>query len=80
MESYLNFLSNQGPTNIESRVKIKSIIEKGKQIFRDSNEFNLWLNKSVLNLDRTLFDSNKKHIDLDFISDEMDRLAQGYCV
>lgn len=80
METYLDFLLKEDSTTTITRQKINDILEKGKQILGDNIEFNIWLNKSASNFDRNLFDDHIENVYLDFLGEEIDRLAQGYCV
>ncbi|MCE7073040.1 MULTISPECIES: antitoxin Xre-like helix-turn-helix domain-containing protein [Dyadobacter] len=64
----------------EHLLKLIALFEKGEQIFGNVDEFNYWLQKPFWN-------SNEKPADwlgtgggVDFLAEELDKLAQGYPV
>ena len=64
----------------EHLLKLIALFEKGEQIFGNIDEFNYWLQKPF-------WDSHEKPLDwlsttggVDFLNEELDKLAQGYPV
>ncbi len=78
MERYFDFLLKQDSTTFEKRQMIKNVLEKGSQVFGNNDEFNIWLNKSFFRSGKESF-LNNETVDLNFIHEEIERLAQGYC-
>ncbi|MBE9461485.1 hypothetical protein ACFP1I_01795 [Dyadobacter subterraneus] len=71
MSTYLELLSNTFKSDSKQSFAFNALLEKGKQVFGNAEEFSLWLENSYSNSDQK---------SIDFIMDEIDRLAQGYCV
>lgn len=73
MSTYLEFLSNNYKANSKESFEFNLLFEKGTRFFGSAEEFSLWLNNSSYN-------SDQKSINIDLIMDDIERLAQGYCV
>ena len=64
----------------EHLLKLIALFEKGEQIFGNIDEFNYWLNKPFWNSNGKPTDWLKTGGGVDFLAEELDKLAQGYPV
>lgn len=80
ISNYKEKKKNLEPLYSEHLLKLIALFEKGEEIFGSIDEFNYWLRKPF-------WDSSEKPIDwlvtsggVDLVTEEIDRLAQGYPV
>ncbi|TDE10573.1 antitoxin Xre-like helix-turn-helix domain-containing protein [Dyadobacter psychrotolerans] len=64
----------------EHLLKLIGLFEKGEQIFGSVDEFNYWLRKPFWNSEEKPLDWLGTSGGVDFLSDELDKLALGYPV
>lgn len=64
----------------EHLLKLISLFEKGETLFGNVDEFNYWLQKPFWNSTEKPADWLTTHGGLDFLNEELDKLAQGYPV
>jgi putative toxin-antitoxin system antitoxin component (TIGR02293 family) len=64
----------------EHLLKLISLFEKGETLFGNVDEFNYWLQKPFWNSAEKPADWLTTHGGLDFLNEELDKLAQGYPV
>ncbi|MDQ6845294.1 MAG: MbcA/ParS/Xre antitoxin family protein, partial [Bacteroidota bacterium] len=60
--------------------KLINLYQQGEEIFGNIDEFNLWLKKPFLNNKLTPLNLMITTGGVDLISEELDKLAQGYPV
>lgn len=68
------------PVYGEHLLKLIALFEKGEQIFGNVDEFNYWLNKPFWNSNGKPTDWLKTGGGVDFLAEELDKLALGYPV
>ena len=80
ISNYKEKRKNLEPLYSEHLLKLIALFEKGEEIFGSIDEFTYWLNK-------TFWNSAEKPIDwivtsggVDLVTEEIDKLAQGYPV
>ncbi len=66
------------PVPSEHLVKLIALFEKGEETFGNVNEFNYWLRKPFWNGSERSVDWLVTSGGVDFVSEELDRLAHGY--
>jgi len=64
----------------EHLLKLIVLFEKGEQIFGNIDEFNYWLQKPFWNSSEKPMDWLNTSGGVDFLTEELDKLAQGYPV
>ena len=64
----------------EHLLKLIQLFEKGEELFGSVDEFNYWLKKSFLNKKITHNELINTIGGVDLISEELEKLAQGYPV
>jgi len=64
----------------EHLLKLIALFEKGEQIFGNVDEFNYWLQKPFWNSNEKPSDWLSTGGGVDFLSEELEKLAQGYPV
>ncbi|WP_221392577.1 antitoxin Xre-like helix-turn-helix domain-containing protein [Dyadobacter sp. NIV53] len=64
----------------EHLLKLITLFEKGEQLFGNINEFNYWLQKPFWNSTEKPMDWLSTSGGVDFLNEELDKLAQGYPV
>lgn len=68
------------PVQGEHLLKLITLFEKGEQIFGSIDEFNYWLKKPFWNSEEKPMDWLNTSGGVDFLSEEIEKLAQGYPV
>lgn len=68
------------PVYSEHLLKLISLFEKGESLFGNIDEFNYWLKKPFWNSDETPMAWMITPGGVDLLSEELDKLAQGYPV
>lgn len=64
----------------EHLLKLIVLFEKGEQIFGNIDEFNYWLQKPFWNSSEKPMDWLNTSGGVDFLTEELEKLAQGYPV
>ena len=64
----------------EHLLKIIALFEKGEEVFGSIDEFNYWLNKPFWNSHETPLGWLNTSGGVDLVTDELDKLSQGYPV
>ena len=62
----------------EHLLKLITLFEKGEQVFGNIDEFNYWLQKPFWNSAGKPVDWTTTSVGIDFLNEELDKLAQGY--
>jgi uncharacterized protein (DUF2384 family) len=78
-----NYIQNEkllAPIYSEHLLKLISLYKQGEEVFGNVDEFNYWLGKSIWNSKLTPFDLIITTGGVDLVSEELDKLAQGYPV
>jgi putative toxin-antitoxin system antitoxin component (TIGR02293 family) len=71
---------NLEPIYSEHLLKIIALFEKGEEVFGSIDEFNYWLNKPFWNSHETPLGWLNTSGGVDLVTDELDKLSQGYPV
>lgn len=80
ISNYKDAQKNLDPNNGEHLLKLIALFEKGEQIFGKIDEFKYWLQKPFWNSDEKPIDWLTTNGGIDFLSEELDKLSQGYPV
>lgn len=80
ISNYKESKKNLDPLYGEHLLKMIVLYEKGEQIFGNVDEFNYWLRKPFWNSNETPSDWLGTGGGVDFLTEELDKLAQGYPV
>ena len=80
ISNYKESKKNLDPPYGEHLLKMIALYEKGEQIFGNVDEFNYWLRKPFWNSNETPSDWLGTGGGVDFLNEELDKLAQGYPV
>jgi putative toxin-antitoxin system antitoxin component (TIGR02293 family) len=67
-----------GPLYSEHLLKLIALFEKGEEIFGNIDEFNYWLKKPFWNSEEKPMDWLVTSGGVDLVTEEIDKLAQGY--
>jgi putative toxin-antitoxin system antitoxin component (TIGR02293 family) len=67
-----------GPLYSEHLLKLIALFERGEEIFGNIDEFNYWLKKPFWNSDEKPMDWLVTSGGVDLVTEEIDKLAQGY--
>ncbi|MCE6990986.1 antitoxin Xre-like helix-turn-helix domain-containing protein [Dyadobacter sp. CY323] len=62
----------------EHLLKLIALFSKGETVFGNVDEFNYWLQKPLWNSDEKPADWLNTYGGVDFLAEELDKLAQGY--
>lgn len=76
--NYFNQNKPLQPVYGEHLLKLIALYKKGEQLFRTVNEFNYWLQKPMGNAREIPFEWLNTPGGVDLVSEELERLAQGY--
>lgn len=68
------------PIYSEHLLKLINLYEKGEYVFGNINEFNYWLKKPFWNENITPYEMIDTTGGVDLVSEELEKLAQGYPV
>lgn len=68
------------PLYSEHLLKLIALFEKGEEIFGSIDEFNYWLRKPFWNSKEKPIDWLVTSVGVDLVTEEIDKLAQGYPV
>ncbi len=71
---------NLEPIYSEHLLKIVALFEKGEEVFGSIDEFNYWLNKPFWSSQQTPLGWLKTSGGVDLVTDELDKMSQGYPV
>ena len=66
------------PNYSEHLLKLINLFEKGEEVFGNITEFKYWLGKPFWNSSEIPFNWLNTPGGVDLVSDELDRLAEGY--
>jgi len=80
ISNYKELQKKLDPLYGEHLLKLIALYEKGEQIFGNVDEFNYWLRKPFWNSDEKPSDWLGTAGGVDFLAEELDKLAQGYPV
>lgn len=80
ISNYKESKKNLDPLYGEHLLKMIALYEKGEQILGNVDEFNYWLRKPFWNSNETPSDWLGTGGGVDFLTEELDKLAQGYPV
>jgi putative toxin-antitoxin system antitoxin component (TIGR02293 family) len=64
----------------EHLLKLIALFKKGEMLFGNIDEFNYWLQKPLWNSEERALDWLTTNGGVDFLHEELDRMAQGYPV
>jgi len=78
ISNYKEKRKNLEPLYSEHLLKLIALFEKGEEIFGNIDEFNYWLNKPLWNSKQKPIDWIVTSGGVDFVMEEIDKLAQGY--
>ncbi len=80
ISNYKEMQRKLDPSYGEHLLKLIALFEKGEQIFGSVDEFNYWLRKPFWHSDEKPADWLGTGGGVDFLAEELDKLAQGYPV
>ena len=80
ISNYKELQKKLDPLYGEHLLKLIALYEKGEQLFGNVDEFNYWLRKPFWNSDEKPSDWLSTAGGVDFLAEELDKLAQGYPV
>lgn len=80
ISNYKDSQKKLDPLYGEHLLKLIALFEKGEQIFGSIDEFNYWLHKPFWNSSEKPSDWLGTGGGVDFLAEELDKLAQGYPV
>ncbi len=78
ISNYKEKKKNLNPVYSEHLLKLIALFEKGEEIFGSIDEFNYWLKKPFWNSDEKPMDWLVTSGGVDLVTEEIDKLAQGY--
>jgi len=80
ISNYKELQKKLDPQYGEHLLKLIALFEKGEQIFGNVDEFNYWLRKPFWNSEEKPSDWLDTAGGVDYLAEELDKLAQGYPV